>query len=547
MRRKTAFVCTLAGTILAGLAINSVAPAAEGKDEVTSLRLLSESEYRNSIADIFGPDITVQGRFEPERRVGGLLAASATLLSVTPAGLEASSKMADSIADQAVSPKNRERLSCKPQTATSADGKCSTELLQRYGMMLFRRPLTKDELAPRVALANKLADSSHDFYAGVRQSLVSLLAAPPFLFRMERAVPAGKDYTLDAYGRAARLSYMLWDTTPDAELLKAAASGALNTPEGITEQVDRLMASPRLETGMRAFYADFLQLDTLGDTTKDALIYPKYSNQIGQMAQEETLRTVVDLTLRKNGDVRDLMTTRTTFISRPLASIYGVPYSFDGGEWMPYQFPESAGRSGLLTQISTLGMFSHPGRSSPTKRGVAVMDIFLCEPTPLPPANVDFSIVNDVNNPNLRTVRQRLSAHATNPACASCHTHSDPIGLSLERFDSIGVYRAKENGDPIDVSGTLSGKKFDGALGLGQVLHDNPKFPACVARKLFSYGVGTDSETVEASTLKTAYKTFADSGYRVRPLIRALATSPEFFSVPAPVAEETRTANNDAK
>jgi hypothetical protein len=175
------------------------------------------------------------------------------------------------------------------------------------------------------------------------------------------------------------------------------------------------------------------------------------------------------------------------------------------------------------------------------------MDIFLCEPTPLPPANVDFSIVNDVNNPNLRTVRQRLSAHATNPACASCHTHSDPIGLSLERFDSIGVYRAKENGEPIDVSGTLSGKKFDGALGLGRVLHDNPKFPACVARKLFSYGVGADSEAVEASTLKAAYKTFADSGYRVRPLIKALATSPEFFSVPAPVAEETRTANNDAK
>jgi hypothetical protein len=546
MRRKTVFACALAGTALAGLLINSAAPAAESKSEVVTLRLLSESEYRHSIADIFGTDILVQGRFEPGRRVGGLLAASGTLLSVTSAGLEAFAKMAESIADQAVDPKNRKAFSCAPRDAKAADSKCTAELLQQYGLMLFRRPLTQQELKSRVALADRLADSAHDFYAGLRQGLVTLLAAPPFLFRTERAIPAGKAYTLDGYSRAARLSYLLWDTTPDAQLLQAAASGALDRPEGVAGQVDRLMASPRLETGMRAFFADFLQLDTFGDTTKDTLIYPKYSNQIGQMAQEETLRTAIDLTLRKNDDVRDLMTTRDTFISRPLASIYGVPFTFDS-EWMPYEFSEKAGRSGLLTQITTLGMFSHPGRSSPTKRGVAVMDIFLCEPTPLPPANVDFSIVNDVNNPNLRTVRQRLSAHATSPACASCHSHSDPIGLSLEQFDSIGVHRAKENGQPIDVSATLSGKKFDGAAGLGQVLHDNPKFTSCVARKLYSYGVGTDSEAVEASAFKGAYKSFVDSGYRLRPLLKALAVSPEFFSVPAPAPEETRTASNDAK
>jgi hypothetical protein len=535
--------CALAGAILAG---TSAASAAQSKNEVVNLRLLTESEYRHSIADIFGSHIVVQGRFEPGRRVGGLLAASSTLLSVTPAALEAFAKMAENIADQAVDPKNRKAFPCNPQNAAVADSKCATALLQHYGQMLFRRPLTQQELKSRLALVSRLADSSHDFYVGVRHGLVSLLAAPPFLFRTERAVPAGKDYTLDAYGRAARLSYLLWDTTPDAELLQAAASGALNTPQGVAGQVDRLMASPRLEAGMRAFFADFLQLDTLGDTTKDALIYPKYSNQIGQMAQEETLRTAINLMLRKNEDVRDLMTTRDSFISRPLASIYGVPFTFDS-EWMPYRFPEKAGRSGVLTQVTMLGMFSHPGRSSPTKRGVALMDIFLCEPTPLPPANVDFSIVNDVNNPELRTVRQRLSAHSTNPACASCHTHSDPIGLSLEQFDSIGVFRREENGRPIDVSGTLSGKKFDGAMGLGQVLHDNPKFPACVARKLYAYGVGADSEEVRASTFKAAYNVFVESGYRLRPLLKALASSPDFFRVSPPSPEETRTASNDAK
>jgi hypothetical protein len=187
------------------------------------------------------------------------------------------------------------------------------------------------------------------------------------------------------------------------------------------------MASPRLETGMRTFFADFLELDTLGVTTKDPTIYPKYNEEVASASREETLRTVVDLTLTKNGDFRDILTTRKTFINRPLAWTYGVPYNLNG-EWMPYEFGEADGRSGIVTQASMLSMFSHPGRGSPTRRGVAFLDIFMCEPTPAPPGNVDFSIVNDTTNPNLRTVRDRLNAHATTPACSSCHTHSDPMG-----------------------------------------------------------------------------------------------------------------------
>jgi hypothetical protein len=236
------------------------------------------------------------------------------------------------------------------------------------------------------------------------------------------------------------------------------------------------------------------------------------------------------------------MITRKTEVDRTLASIYDMPFNADG-DWMAYEFPAASGRSGLLSQVSMLAMFSHPGRSSPTKRGVALMDIFLCEPTPSPPANVDFSVVNDVNNPKLRTVRDRLLAHATTPACASCHTHSDPIGLSLEHFDSIGAPRLEENGQPIDVSVRIGAKSFTGAQGLGQFLHDSPKVSACFARKLYSYGVGASSEEVNPSAFKAAYKTFADGGYRLRTLLKALATSPEFFSAPAPAGNPTKTAS----
>jgi hypothetical protein len=531
--------------LLAGIAAMAAAPE---QKEIVHLRLLSESEYRNSIADILGPQVQIQGLFQPGRRVGGLVAASGSILSVTASGLEGYTKMADGIAAQVVDPKNRDRLvGCAPKSPAAPDDACATQFISRYGRLLFRRPLASDELRARVQMANKLAITAKDFYAGLRYTMaVTMLSSPEFLFRNERAIPAadGKGFTLDAYSRAARLSYLMWDTTPDEELLRVAENGDLNSPAGVQKQVERLMASPRLETGMRAFFTDMLQLDTFDTTVKDTLIYQKYNDQFANSATEETLKTIIDITLKQNGDVRDLMTTRKTYINRTLAAIYNVPFNFDG-DWMPYEYSQDSGRSGVLTEASMLSMFSHPGRSSPTKRGVALMDIFLCQPTPAPPANVDFSIVNNTNGP-LKTVRERLSAHATNPVCASCHTHSDPIGLSLEYFDSVGSKRTTENGMPIDVSGKMNKKDFSGAAGLGQILHDDPKVSACIARKVYAYGVGGNSLTLKKAEYQDSYQAFMDNGYRLRPLLRAVATSPAFYAVAAPVpaTAPTKTAMN---
>ena len=299
--------------------------------------------------DIFGASITVQGRFEPDRRVGGLLAASGTTLSITPAGFEGYAKIADSIARQVVDEKNRGRLiSCSPKSGAAPDRDCASQIISQYGLQLFRRPLTPEELKARLDAADAAARLSGSFYTGIRYSLTTLLSAPDFLFRPEIAVRTAKGYTLDGYSRAARLSYMLWDTTPDAELLKTARSGVLDTDAGVTAQTARLMASPRLETGMRAFFSDFLELDTLGTITKDPTIYPKYSDQVAAAAREETLRTAIDLTLKTDGDFRDIFTTRKTVINRQLAWIYDVPYNLDGG-WMPYRnfrrAPDGAGSS----------------------------------------------------------------------------------------------------------------------------------------------------------------------------------------------------------
>jgi hypothetical protein len=499
---------------------------------VASLRRLTEQEYRNSIADIFGKEIEVRGSFEPTKRTGGLEAASTALLSVTPVGLESFNKMAGDIAAQVTAEKYRAKLPCTPKDPKAPDDVCAREILSHYGLLLFRRPLTSAELENPIGLLHSITERTNDFYAGLHYGLSMLLQLPDFLFRKEVAIPSadGKSGTLDSYSRATRLSFLMWNTTPDAELLRAAGNGEFNTSDGLAKQVDRLIASPRLEVGMRAFFDDMLELDTFDTVSKDSLLYPKWGSAMATSAREETLRAVIGLTLHDNGDIRDLMTTRQTYIDRRLAMLYGVAFPFTG-DWVKYEFPAATGRSGILTQISMLSMFSHPGRSSPTKRGVAINEVFLCSPTPEPPNNVDFSVVNNPNS-SMKTLRERLMAHATNPTCAACHQRSDPVGLSLEAFDTIGGYRTTENGEPINVSATIQGQTFSGAQGLGQYIHDNPRYPACVARKLYSYSRGLKSSSVD--DFQDAYKAFQNSGFRLRTLLKSMAVSDSFYAVGPP-------------
>jgi len=523
-------VLSLTMVLFGGAAVLAAPPAQNSY--VASLRRLTEQEYRNSIADIFGKEVEVRGSFEPTKRTGGLEAASTALLSVTPVGLESFNKMAGDIAAQVTAETYRAKLPCTPKDPKAPDDVCAREILSHYGLLLFRRPLTAAELENPVGLLHSITERTNDFYAGLQYGLSMLLQLPDFLFRKEVAIPSadGKSGTLDSYSRATRLSFLMWNTTPDAELLRAAGNGEFNTSAGLAKQVDRLIASPRLEVGMRAFFDDMLELDTFDTVSKDSLLYPKWGSAMATSAREETLRTVIGLTLHDSGDIRDLMTTRQTYIDRRLAMLYGVAFPFTG-DWVKYEFPAESGRSGILTQISMLSMFSHPGRSSPTKRGVAINEIFLCSPTPEPPNNVDFSVVNNPNS-SMKTLRERLMAHATNPTCAACHQRSDPVGLSLEAFDTIGGYRTTENGEPINVSATIQGHTFSGAQGLGQYMHDNPRYPACVARKLYSYSRGLKSSSVD--DFQDAYKAFQNSGFRLRALLKSMAVSDSFYAVGPP-------------
>lgn len=496
---------------------------------------LTEAQYRQTVADIFGDDIEIFGRFEPDHRRDRLLAVGSAWASITPAGFEQYDNMARGIAAQVLGRERRARsVPCTPVSAKAADDACAAAFVRQLGHKLFRRPLTEMDVQPRVALARQGAETFNDFYTGLEFVLASLLLSPDFLFRTEVAetdpLEPGQ-LRLDAHSRAARLSYLLWNTTPDQALLAAAESGELDTERGLAREVERLLSSPRLEAGMRAFFSDMLELGHFDGVAKDATLYPAYSSRVAADAREQTLRVIVDHTVKRNDDYRGLFTTTRFPLTRPLGLIYGVPVAAREG-WEDYEFQSGDQRAGILTHITLLAQHSHPGRSSPTLRGAFIREALMCQPIPAPPADVDFTMDEDFEV--LKTARERLKRHRTDASCSGCHLLMDPIGLALENFDGIGAYRARENGAEIDVSGNLDGVSYEGASGLGEALHDNPAVPACLVDTLYRYAVSRNIEPGERDFIRYLESHFADSGYRLVELLRTVVTSEAFFAVSAP-------------
>ena len=497
------------------------------------MRRLTEEQFRLSIADIFGPDIKVAGRFEPELRTDGLLALGSGAVTVSPAGFEQYDAMARSIAGQVVDPEHRDRLlPCRPTNAALPDDGCARQTLAHYGRLLFRRPLDEGKLANRIAVAHGAAQTFGDFYAGLQFALTGLLMAPEFLFRADVTVP-GEPTRLTGFSKATRLSYFLWNSTPDIELLRAAEAGELEGRAGLARQVDRLLASPRIEDGARAFFDDFLNFDGFDNLAKDAVLYPAFNQMLAADAREQTLRLFVDHLVTRRLDYRDLFTTAITPLTRRLGQVYEVPVA-PRDAWDVQELGRE--RAGILTQISFLALHSHPGRSSPTLRGKAIREILLCESVPAPPPNVNFGIVQDTHNETYRTARARLEAHRSDATCAGCHKVMDPIGLALENYDALGYFRGEENGAPIDASGELNGQSFADAAGLGRVLHDSPQVSSCFVLSLYRYAVGRMPQPGEANWMEWLDRRFADGGHRMPALMRDIALSTAFYAV-TPLSE----------
>ena len=533
--------------VLNALSFNLTAQTPIDDERITFVRLTAE-QYRNSIRDIFGDSIEITGNaIAAGVREAGLMAVGGRRLTLSSSEVESYEVLALDVASQVMSPSRRNTLiPCRPENENVFDGDCAREFISTVGFHLFRRSLSEYEIGSYSAMASKATESLGGFYIGLQAALVGMMVSPDFLFRIERSVPSQETpgiRHLDAWSRASRLSFFLWNTTPSPALLQAAQSGELMFEAGLDEQVQQMIASPRIEDGLRAFFSDMLAFDRFDTLDIDTTLYPKFTKNVEDEAREQTLRTIADHLLEQDVDYRDLFDSRKTFLTPALAALYGVPISIRqemGGlvPWVPYEYPEDHIRVGLLGQATFLSLFSHPGASSPTLRGKAVREHLLCQTIPPPPGDVDFSLVRDTDNPEFRTARDRLTEHRNNPTCAGCHTLMDPIGLALEIFDASGVFRNMENGALIDTSGQWLGQEYSDARELTLMLKKDPTLTSCLVQRAYNYGTAREPTPSEVQWLNSTHSQLRQEGVYWRELLQRISENPDFYTVPEAAPKE---------
>lgn len=533
------------GAVCAAAVIGSIGLAACGGSNAQletpppQMRFISEDQYRNSIADIFGEGVEVVGRFEAIPQKEHLAALGASEMSVSSRAYERYYALASSIATQAVSEDGWARIMpCDVPEGDAFDEACASNVISVVGGRLLRRELNETEIARWVTEIDASTAELGSFRQAVGLAIEGMLASPEFLFIIDETEPgpSGKGVRLTGLAKAHRLSFFLWDSVPDDELLTLAETGEIHDKKVLKNQVDRMIASERINTGAEAFFSDFLDLDRFDTLEKDKLIYPAFNKRAALDAREQVLKFLDHQLIAKEAPYTDIFTARDTFVTRPLGMLYQIPVTAREG-WEPFTFPEGDPRAGLLSHIGFTALHSHPGRSSATLRGIAVRELILCQPVAPAPAAVNFTVVQDTENPDYKTARDRLTAHRTDPACTSCHEFIDPVGLALENFDGAGAFRETEHGAEIDLSGELDGAAYQTLPEMQQVVANHPAAPACLVDRLQKYALGREPIGSEKEWRKRLEQTFAKKGQSVPELFKAIATSEEFFAVGEPNAE----------
>jgi len=493
-----------------------------------SMRRLTQNQFYNSISDIFGSDVVVPKFSEPDVAFGGLLSVGASQTAFSARGVESLEDAAYGIAEQALDTDvlKARFVPCTP--SGTVDETCASQTIEGLGRLLWRRSLTEDELTTLVTVATHSSTVLGDFYDGLEFAISGLLQSPHFLFRIEAGTedssePSGRKFT--GTDLASRLSFFLWNTTPDFELLAAGESGDLLTREGLFTHASRLLESDMARYGVRNFFNEFLQLYELDHLSKDPTIFEHYTASLGDDAAEETLRLIEYLVFDIEADYRELMTTRETFVNPLLAAIYNIPAPSPEG-FAYVELPESSSRAGLLGHASFLAAHAHQVSSSATRRGKAIRTILLCQNIPSPPVDVDTSIPEPSGE--TLTLRDRVAEHLENPSCAACHIMTDPIGLGLENYDGIGRWREQDNGKTIDASGDLDGVFFEDPQGLGVALAEHGSLTNCLVQRLSRYATGRIETTEERQLLRALQERFLQHGYRVKPLMMEIIMSPLF-------------------
>ena len=425
-------------------------------------------------------------------------------------------------------PSRQRILTCRPATA-GEERACAEEILSTLARRAYRRPAIAADLDTLLEFYEE-GRAAGDFDAGIEMALRRLLVSPEFLFRIERdpegAAPNAA-YRISDPELASRLSFFLWSSIPDDELIAAAAAATLRDPGVLERQVRRMLADPRAEALVTNFAAQWLYLRNLPAVSPDFIVFPDFDETLRRALREET-ELFFDSIIREDRSVLDLLTADYTFLNERLAKHYGIPNVY-GSHFRRIDLPPGSPRGGLLGQGSILAVTSYATRTSPVVRGKWILENLLGTPPPPPPANVP--PLSDEGSDAVLSMRERMVEHRRNPVCASCHAIMDPIGLSLENFDAIGRYRNRTAGfEPLDVEGSFpDGTTFDGAGGLRETLLDrSDQFVRTLASKLLTYSLGRAVEHHDMPAVREIERDAAGDGYRFSSLILGIVKSAPF-------------------
>ncbi|MFT4638314.1 MAG: hypothetical protein ACI8T1_001634 [Verrucomicrobiales bacterium] len=423
---------------------------------------------------------------------------------------------------------SRDKIFIKYPNDASEEEAVATEILGNLMKRAFRRPIEEPELAKPIAFYREGA-SKNGFEAGIEQALTSILVSPDFLFRVEKApqeASPGEAYPISHLELASRLSFFIWSSLPDAELLDSAIAGTLGNADELESQVRRMLADERSSSLVYNFASQWLHLRNLDSVTPDLRLYPDFDDNLRQAFRKET-ELFVESILREDRSVLDLLKSDYTFLNERLARHYSIP-SVVGSRFRRVVLDPKHHRGGLLRQGSILTVTSYATRTSPVIRGNWVLDNIIGTPPPPPPP--DIPALEDNNVDASLPMRDRLAAHRANPACASCHDLMDPVGFALENFDAVGRWREFENGQAMDVSGGLpDGKTFVGVTKLEDGLLERPElFVGTLSEKLLTFALGRGVVASDAPAIRQIVREAQANGYKFSSIILGITKSVPF-------------------
>lgn len=519
------------GTVIVGPKAEPLLPESAGP---LVLRRLTHREFNNSVKDLLGDTTNAADTWSVDD--GSTNSGFQAPNAVDKATLQFIEPSVSTIAENAVT-QNRVTIPCTNPAAGTAETTCATQFIKTFGRRAYRRPVTDAETTDLLAVFTTAHTTPilYDFRTSIAQVIKAMLQSPNFLYHHWemgplRPVRQGSLVNLTQYQVASRLSYFLWESTPDAALLDAADAGMLSTPEQIVAQAQRLMTDKaRMTNALFNFHAQWLQYPNLGQVVKNTQRYPMFTDAFNEALPSEISSFVSSVLLDGDGTLKTLLTAPYAFANATTAPAYGQTVT---GTAMRRIELNPAQRAGILTQAAFLATNAEPGRSHPIRRGAAVFEQLLCGT--IPAFNGVLPLVPEADGVNVVTTRQAFEVHDKNP-CAFCHQSFDPFGFAFENYDAVGGYRTMDNGQAVDATGTLTTPilktpfTFASGVELANFLASNDEVKSCATRQWFRYLLGRrEGPSDEGSIRAAAKEASANPGFSVPDLMISMVKSMSF-------------------